>query len=126
MNEHDHVLAALRFLQLADTLTIADDPLARSEMLWCAAAHIVKAIAVQRKWDNNQHELLFDCARRIVGTIGYPDAISDFYDADNLHRNMYRGHMSRRAMINAEAKVRRFIGRVADAASNYTPDDEIP
>lgn len=115
MNERDHLTAAFRFLQIADALTVERDALARSEMLWCAAAHAVKAIAIQQKWDNNIHEDLFDCARKVDRTIGYPDAISDFYEADSLHRNMYRGHMSHRAMTNAETKVRRFVNRVADA-----------
>ena len=126
MNEHDHARAAFRFLQLADTLTIEQDALARSEMLWCAAAHIVKAIAVQREWDNARHEELFDAARKIHGAIGYPDAISDFYSADSLHRNMYRGSMTEVALREAEGKVRRFVSRVADAVDNYFSTNDAP
>lgn len=126
MNERDHLMAAFRFLQLAADLTVERDALARSEMLWCAAAHAVKAIAVQQKWDNNMHEDLFDCARKLSRTIVYPDAISDFYEADSLHRNMYRGHLSRRALMAAEAKVRRFVNRVVDAVDDYVPPSGTP
>ncbi|MCE2499529.1 MAG: hypothetical protein J4G13_01535 [Dehalococcoidia bacterium] len=126
MNQYDHTRAAFRFLQLADTLTIEQDKLARSEMLWCAAAHIVKAIAVQREWDNDRHEEIFDAARKIHGAIGYPDTISDFYNADNLHRNMYRGSMSEAGIREAEGKVRRFVNRVADAVNNYQSPNNTP
>ena len=126
MNERDHLTAAFRFLQLADDLTVERDALAKSEMLWCAAAQAVKAIAVQQKWDNNMHEYSFDCARRLSRTIGYPDAISDFYEADNLHRNMYRGHLSRRALMLAEAKVRRFVNHIADAVDDLVPPNGTP
>lgn len=126
MDVHDHIRAAFRFLQLADTLTIEQDPLAKSEMLWCAAAHIVKAIAVQREWDSDKHEDLFESARKIPGATGYSDAISDFYNADDLHRNMYRGFMSHRALMAAEAKVRRFVNRVADAVNDYFPSNGAP
>lgn len=46
MDEHDHIRASLRFLQHAELFSTDQDALARSEMLWCAAAHGVKAFAV--------------------------------------------------------------------------------
>ena len=95
-------------------------------MLWCAAAHIVKALAMQRGWHNSRHDELFDCAGRINDAIGYPEAYAHFGEADRLHRHMYQGHMSRRAFDDAEVKVRQFVNRIAEAVSAYARDKGTP
>ena len=61
MDSRAHVRTALRFLLLADLFTVERDPLARSEMLWCAAAHVMKAIAKSQRriWPNRSHDDLF-------------------------------------------------------------------
>ena len=118
MNEREHVRAAFRFLEIADGMETARDALAKSEMLWCAAAHIAKAIAVQEKWDNRRHDELFDVAGKIIRHIGYPDAFGDFSSADRLHKNMYQGNLSFEEIGEAEIKVRRFVNRVGGAVNN--------
>ena len=118
MNEHDHVRAAFRFLEIADGMETGRDALAKSEMLWCAAAHAAKAIAVQEEWDNRQHDELFEVAGKIIRRIGYPDAFGDFSAADRLHKNMYQGNLSLGEIAEAESKVRRFVNRVAGAVND--------
>ena len=55
MNPHEHIAAALDFLALAEYSPIArQNRLLRSEILWCAAAHAVKAVAKQRGWRNEK------------------------------------------------------------------------
>ena len=115
MDEHDHIQEAFRFLRHARLFTAAEDDLARSEMLWCAAAHIVKAIAVQRGWRNDSHNDLFDAAARINRAIGYPQALDYFRAAGRLHSNMYRRFMLPRRLDAEEVKVRRFVNRIAGA-----------
>lgn len=115
MNEQDHVQEAFRFLQHAGLFTAEEDRLARSEMLWCAAAHIVKAIAVQQGWDNHSHNDLFDVAYRIKSAIAYTDAPSHFNAAESLHTNMYQGLMTGRQLECAAGKVTDFVNRVAAA-----------
>ena len=123
MDEHDHIRASLRFLQHAGLFITEQDDLARSEMLWCAAAHSVKAFAVQREWRSDSHDDLFDIAGRINGEIGYFNAYFHFNAAGNLHRNMYRGSMNRRQLAADEAKVIQFVNRIANAVNAYAPDD---
>lgn len=126
MDEHDHIRAALRFLQHVGLFIADQDNLARSEMLWCAAAHSVKAFAVQREWRNDSHDDLFDVAGRINGEIGYRYAYFHFNAAGNLHRNMYRGSMNRQQLASDEAKVIQFVNRIANAVNAYAPDDAAP
>ncbi len=126
MDEHGHIRASLRFLQHAGLFSTDQDALARSEMLWCAAAHSVKAFAVQREWRNESHDDLFEVAGRINGEIGYLDAYFHFNAAGNLHRNMYRGFMNSRRLANDEAHVIYFVNRIADAVSAYVSDAETP
>ena len=115
MNTAAHIRAAFRFLQLADTFSYERDPLAKSEMLWCAAAHIVKARAVMQRpnWPNRSHADLLDVAIRIGRLWSEPIIEDDFNAAERLHRNMYEGFMGRRAFANAERRVRRMVNRIA-------------
>ena len=126
MNANQHAQEAQRFLQHAELFLVESDSLARAEMFWCAAAHIVKALAVQRGWDNNSHNDLFNCAFKMKATIGYQDAPDHFGEADRLHKHMYHGLMKRRALNDAETTVRNFINRIADAVSADAPDDAMP
>ena len=48
MNPREHIAAALEFLELADGPIAERNRLLRSELLWCAAAHAVKAVAKRR------------------------------------------------------------------------------
>ena len=126
MNEFDHIQESLRFLQHAELFTAPQDDLAKSEMLWCAAAHSVKAFAVQRGWRNHSHNDLFVVADKINAEIGYGDADAHFSSAASLHNNMYRRFMNRRRMAAEEAKVIHFVNRIANAVSAHTPDGETP
>ena len=115
MDADEHIEEAFRFLQRARLFTAARDDLARSEMLWCAAAHIVKAFAVRRGWRNDNHNDLFDVAARINRTIGYPQALAHFRSASSLHSNMYRRFILPHRLDAEEVKVRRFVNRIAGA-----------
>ena len=48
MNPQEHIAAASNFLELADSSIAQQNRLLRSELLWCAAAHAVKAVAKRR------------------------------------------------------------------------------
>ncbi|MYC34198.1 MAG: hypothetical protein F4X64_13620 [Chloroflexi bacterium] len=116
LNALAHVRAALRFLELADSFSVERDPLAKSEMLWCAAAHIMKAIAVTQRpiWPNRRHRDLFGIAVRIESLWSEAGIEDDFKAAERLHRNMYEGFMGRRAFANAEGRVRRLVNRMVN------------
>lgn len=69
MNPQEHTAAALDFLDLADSSIAQQNLLLRSELLWCAAAHAVKAVAKRRGWQNRSHADLFDVTERLSVSI---------------------------------------------------------
>jgi len=58
-----HIETAYQFLNAAEIYSAADAPLIKSEMLWCAAAHCVKAAANQYGLTNASHNDLFRVVR---------------------------------------------------------------
>lgn len=112
MTPRDHVAAALDFLDLADDPIAQQNPLLRSEILWCAAAHGVKAAAKQRGWRNESHYDLFQVVRCLARNPNVDSLTSWFINASRLHRNMYEGGMSGRAIARGRNQVRRLVHRL--------------
>ena len=109
MNPHEHIGAALDFLALAEDSPVAQQAiLLRSELLWCAAAHAVKAVANRRGWQNSSHDDLFDVAQRLSTTVDVR-VRRWFRQANLLHRNMYEGDMGEQEIAIAQGQVRRLV-----------------
>ena len=108
----EHISAAYQFLAAANDYGIAGAPLIRSEMLWCAAAHCVKAAANQYGWANASHAALFRVTRRLARRLPDPALRSEFAAASDLHKNMYEGQMHTAQLSIADTVVRRFVSRM--------------
>ena len=117
MNPQEHIAAALDFLDLADAPIAQRNRLLRSEILWCSAAHAVKAAAKQRGWRNDSHEDLFRVVRNLACGLGDDDLIEWFKRASRLHRNMYEGSMSDRAIAGGRNQVGRLVCRLETMAN---------
>lgn len=112
MTPQEHIAAALDFLVLAEDSPIAQqNRLLRSELLWCAAVHTVKAVAKRRGWQNSSHDDLFDVAQRLSTTADVRIRRC-FRQANLLHRNMYEGGMGEREIAIAQGQVRRLVQRL--------------
>ena len=111
MNPQEHIATALEFLALADSPVAQQNRLLRSELLWCAAAHAVKAVAKRRGWQNRSHDDLFDVIGHLAGSIDVRIEIW-FRQASLLHRNMYEGGMGEREIAIAQGQVRRLVQRL--------------
>ena len=112
MNPREHIAAALDFLELADGPISQRNALLRSELFWCAAAHAVKAVAKQRGWQNESHYDLFLVVRRLARELGNAGLIRRFNQASRLHRNMYEGLMSQRAIAESARQARQLVRRL--------------
>ena len=113
MNPQEHIAAALDFLALAEDSPVAQqNRLLRSELLWCAAAHAIKAVAKRRAWQNSSHDDLFNVAQRLSTTVDVRIR-RWFRQANLLHRNMYEGEMGEREFAIAQGQVRRLVQRLA-------------
>ena len=108
MTPQDHIAAASDFLKLADSSIAQQNLLLRSELLWCAAAHAVKAVAKRRGWQNRSHDDLFDVIGHLAGSIDVRIEIW-FRHASHLHRNMYEGDMTDRDIARYQGSVRRLV-----------------
>lgn len=108
MNPQEHIAAASDFLELADSSIAQQNHLLRSELLWCAAAHAVKAVAKNRVWQNRSHDDLIDAAR-CLSTTDDVRVWRWFFQANLLHRNMYEGEMDEREIAIAQGQVRRLV-----------------
>lgn len=112
MNPREHVAAALEFLELADGPIAQQNRLLRSELLWCAASHAVKAAAKQQGWHNRSHDDLFDVIERLASNLNDVRLRDWFRRASLLHRNMYEGYMDDQGIAIGRRQVRRLVHRL--------------
>lgn len=111
MNPQEHIAVALDFLALADGLIAHQNRLLRSELLWCAAAHAVEAVAKRRGWQNRSHDDLFDVIGHLAGSLDVRIEVW-FRHASHLHRNMYEGDMIDGDIARYQRSVRRLVQRL--------------
>ena len=69
------------------------DLMQASEKLWGAAAHAVKALAQERGWNHNRHDLLGDVVEQIADEWDRTDLITLFGSASIMHNNFYEHRM---------------------------------
>ena len=114
MNSEEHIAVALDFLALAEDSPVAQqNRLLRSELLWCAAAHTVKAVAKRRGWQNRSHDDLFYVTERLAGSVDVRIE-TWFRQASLLHRNMYEGEMGEQEIAIAQGRVRRLVHHLSE------------
>ena len=117
MQANAHLQAAREFLAAAESYSVSTAPLIKSEMLWCAAAHSVKAAANQYGWANDSHDDLFRVVQRLARRLSEPRLAAEFKAANGLHRNMYEnmyeGHLRAGRVLRSDATVRRFVNLMA-------------
>ena len=114
MNPREHIAAAFDFLELADSHIAERNSLLRSELLWCAAAHAVKAVAKRRGWRNESHADLFQVMGFLTRNRHNSDLRDWFKRASRLHRNMYEGDLSNRAITQYRQQVRQLVHRLVE------------
>ena len=84
-----------RFILQADAELAVGDLLQASEKGWGAAAHAMKAIAIERGWRHDSHARLFGIADRLASETGIQDIVDLFRAASDAHKNFYEGTMSK-------------------------------
>ena len=119
MQASAHIQAAREFLAASDDYSVAAAPLIKSEMLWCAAAHSVKAAANQYGWTNDRHDDLFRVVQRLARRLSEPRLTAEFKAASRLHENMYEGYLHAGRLTRDAAIVRRFVNRTAAILAAY-------
>ena len=101
----------------------ARDQLARgnrlqaSEKLWGAAAHALKAIAIQRGWRHGHRSYIFAIAEQLRAEYDRPDFISKVGSADSMHINSYSDEQGEVSIRDAIVRVEQLIDDMDEVRS---------
>lgn len=85
----DHMKMSRRFVAHARSELAKGHRLQSSEKVWGAAAHALKAIAIQRGWRHRGHDLMYVIATQLQAERGRPDLVERFGYTESHHRNFY-------------------------------------
>ena len=85
------------------------DRIQASEKAWGAFAHILKAIAIQRGWQHDRHDLVEDIGEQIASELNKPDLGNTVSLANRLHRNFYQHYMGMHLLAEAIGDVEGFV-----------------
>ena len=83
-----------------------------SEKGWGAAAQMVKAAAVRRGWQHNNHPSLYVVADRLAGEVGDDDISTLFRAASALHINFYENWLDAEGVERGLRDVDRFLDKI--------------
>ena len=108
-NGLNHWETSRRFILQADAELAAGDLLQASEKGWGAAAHAMKAIAIERGWRHDNHSILFSIADRLALETGDDEVVDLFRSASEAHKNFYEGAMTKEAVADRLAKIRTLL-----------------
>lgn len=117
MTPDEHREWASIFHYLADREFEEGRLLSGSEMAWGAAVHAIKVVTEQRNMPTSSHAAMRDSVRHLDAEHPTRQLHSGFGNAENLHRNMYRGHLSQTQVRNSWNLTERFIREVLSLAS---------
>ena len=85
----DHVAMSHRFIDHARDELRRGDRLQASEKVWGAAAHALKAIAIQRGWQYTEHQNIHRIAIQLGNEFERPDFETRIRVANSFHINFY-------------------------------------
>ena len=108
----DHAQISRRFLEQARVELSLEDRIQASEKVWGAAAHALKAIAVERGWHHGSHAHV----NGICGQLAKEFSRDDFYShmglANAMHMNFYENNLDEDAIANALTETEQFIAKL--------------
>ena len=103
------------------------DRLQASEKAWGAVAHAVKAVAQQREWNHNSHDLLYDVARQVADENRWSRRQRRlFREAGFLHTNLYEDWLDDSEVQDGIEQAKVLLGMLASVRRQpprpFTPD----
>ena len=109
----EHLRISRQFLRQAEREFAQGDRLQASEKAWGAAAHAVKAVAQQRRWQHDGHRYLFGAIDKIYYETGDQEFIVLFRIASSLHTNFYENWQSDNLVQDGIERVKVLLERLA-------------
>ena len=118
MDVEDHIGKAYDFLNRAEFMLEAGEPMLASELLWGAVSQATIAVAKRRGWRYASHAAMKNAARVIYAELEDPVIWCAFALAQKSHANFYHDFMERSEIERAEERVRYFVNRVSALVSD--------
>ena len=91
---------------------IAANPQLLSEILWGAAAQMVKAVAKRRNLPNRSHRELFRAVRALAHQTDDDELLPEFGTIEKLHVNFYDGEMTDAEIEKKRTVTLQFISKM--------------
>ena len=110
----DHEEISRKFVEHAREELEKGNNLQASEKIWGAAAHAVKAIAVQRGW---RHDQLFDVAEQMGKEFDRSDFSNAMSIAHGFHVNFYENLRREEAIRSAIDAIEQFVTDLGEIRS---------
>ena len=110
--QQNHIVVSRQLIQHAEEELADGEPLQASEKAWGAVAHLLKAIARQRRWRHSGHHHFFQIIDQLVEETGDDEIETFFSVADGLHGNFYNGFKSESAVRSNIQKVKLLITKL--------------
>ena len=85
-----------------------------SEKVWGAAAHAIKAIAIERGWRHEKHGYLFDIVSHIAKECDRPDFSDKMAIAGFYHKNFYENEFGENDIRRAINTIEQFVTELDD------------
>ena len=109
-NVDDHVAMSRRFIDHARHELDVGNRLQASEKVWGAAAHALKAIAIERGWRHRSHGNIFDIGEHLGKEFGLEAGFNRCLNtADAMHQNFYENNRREGAIRFAISEIERFV-----------------
>ncbi len=110
----DHMAISRGFVDHArNELRLANN-LQASEKVWDAAAHAIKAIAIERGWRHEKHGYLFDIVSHIAKECDRPDFSDKMSIAGFYHKNFYENEFGENDIRRAINTIEQFVTELDD------------
>ncbi len=114
----DHAQVSRHFLERAKSELLSGDTLQASEKGWGAAAHALKAIAIQRGWNHHAHYLLNYVSDQLAAEFERPDFHIHLALANEMHRNFYENYRDEDAVSRAIDDIGQFISKLEEVRNS--------
>ena len=108
----DHVAMSHRFIDHAKAELRRGHRLQASEKVWGAAAHALKAIAIQRGWHHSSHINIIDIGEQLAREFNRDDFSGHVNTADSMHKNFYENNRRAGAILSAINDVESFVAKL--------------
>ncbi len=117
----DHMAISRVFVDHARNELRLGNNLQASEKVWGAAAHAIKAIAIERGWRHQKHGYLFDIVSHIAKERGRPDFSDKMAIAGFYHTNFYENEFGEDDIRRAISTIEQFVNELDDVRRSPPP-----